>query len=59
MGLKVFINNLASFEEIESRWVVLSASLKFVRSNVEKPLLLTYEKISIYRIPNYLHSLPA
>ena len=27
----------------------LSASLKFVRSKVEKPLLLTYEKITIYR----------
>jgi len=37
----------------------LSASLKFVRSKVEKLLLLTYEKITIYRIPNYLHSFPA
>jgi len=38
---------------------VVSASLKFVRSKVEKLLLLTYEKITIYRIPNYLHSFPA
>lgn len=37
----------------------MSASLKFVRSKVEKLLLLTYEKITIYRIPNYLHSFPA
>src|SRR5690625_3387064 len=38
---------------------IVSASLKFVRSKVEKLLLLTYEKITIYRIPNYLHSFPA
>src|SRR5690625_5909317 len=59
--LHLFILHFFSqvYIQIHSLIFAVSASLKFVRSKVEKLLLLTYEKITIYRIPNYLHSFPA